>query len=245
MDRYVGNIRRKAFEFVDNIDNLSSVGEIMDAMGSVLRHHGFDYFCCSFVAPTADERFEDIVLAAKFPDGWLRHYIESDYLDHDPAMRRCKVTARPFRWIKEAALDPSDPRAVEMVQRASDWGLQDGINVPVVSPAGRIGQVFFAGHEIDFAKDELPALHFMALYAFDRAVRLRGVPGVPQRVLTPREREVLTMVASGMTSQVIGDALHISARTVVEHIKNCCRKLGAANRTHAVMIAIRDRHIQP
>ena len=58
--------------------------------------------------------------------------------------------------------------------------------------------------------------------------------------LTPREREVLTLVAHGKSARHIAQTLHISKRTVDEHVQAAVRKLGAANRTHAVAIALRD-----
>ncbi|MGY8682932.1 LuxR C-terminal-related transcriptional regulator [Bradyrhizobium sp. UFLA05-153] len=133
----------------------------------------------------------------------------------------------------------------EMVQRARDWGLQDGYVVPVASPAGRLGQVWFGGHEDELPEHDLPALHFMALYAFDQVLRLRGTPDAPHIILSEREREVLTLAALGRTSDQIAEAMNITERTVKEHIKNCCKKLGAVTRTQAVMIAMRDRIIQP
>jgi LuxR family transcriptional regulator, quorum-sensing system regulator BjaR1 len=91
----------------------------------------------------------------------------------------------------------------------------------------------------------LPALHLMAIYAFDRILKLRGSPAPHQASLTPREREILTLVANGKSTWEIGETLHISGRTVKEHIKHLCRRLGAVTRAQAVMIAVRDRIIQP
>ena len=42
MDRHVAYVRRSAFEFVEGIERLSSTGEIMDAMGALLKKHGFE-----------------------------------------------------------------------------------------------------------------------------------------------------------------------------------------------------------
>ncbi len=61
--------------------------------------------------------------------------------------------------------------------------------------------------------------------------------------LTPREREVLWWAADGKSASQIGDILHITKRTVDEHSQNAARKLGAANRTQAVAIALRERLI--
>lgn len=58
--------------------------------------------------------------------------------------------------------------------------------------------------------------------------------------LTPRESEVLRWVANGKSAWEIGEILHIAKRTVDEHVQTAVRKLGAANRTHGVAIALRD-----
>ena len=58
--------------------------------------------------------------------------------------------------------------------------------------------------------------------------------------LTARESEVLRWVANGKSAWEIGEILDITKRTVDEHVHAAVRKLGAANRTHAVAIALRD-----
>jgi LuxR family quorum sensing-dependent transcriptional regulator len=108
-----------------------------------------------------------------------------------------------------------------------------------------VGQVWFGGHEIDLHGEELPALHSIALYAFDRLLRLSGHPDTPQAALSLREREVLTLAALGRSTETIAEVLNITESTVKAHIKSCCKRLGAANRTQAVMIAMRDRIISP
>ncbi len=62
-------------------------------------------------------------------------------------------------------------------------------------------------------------------------------------LLTPREREALGWVARGKSASEVADILKITKRTVDEHVQAAIRKLGAANRTHAVAIALRDRLI--
>jgi DNA-binding NarL/FixJ family response regulator len=57
--------------------------------------------------------------------------------------------------------------------------------------------------------------------------------------LTPREIEVLALVASGNRNKEIGARLFISEETVKVHVKHVMDKLGASDRTQAVAIAIR------
>ncbi len=58
--------------------------------------------------------------------------------------------------------------------------------------------------------------------------------------LTAREREVLALVAQGLTNREVGAALFISESTAGVHVSNIMAKLGAASRTEAATIAIRS-----
>ncbi len=60
----------------------------------------------------------------------------------------------------------------------------------------------------------------------------------PQVALTPREVEVLGHVARGLANKEIADQLGTASGTIKMHIQNILEKLGAADRTHAVTIAI-------
>ena len=57
--------------------------------------------------------------------------------------------------------------------------------------------------------------------------------------LSPREREVLALVADGATDVDVGSRLGLSARTVQKHLEHVYERLGVANRTAAVTRAIR------
>jgi DNA-binding NarL/FixJ family response regulator len=58
--------------------------------------------------------------------------------------------------------------------------------------------------------------------------------------LTDREREVLVLVAEGLSNQQIADSLVISERTARTHVSNILGKLGVASRTQAALLAIRE-----
>ena len=57
--------------------------------------------------------------------------------------------------------------------------------------------------------------------------------------LTPREIQVLELLAEGLPNKAIADRLHISDQTVKFHVSSISGKLGAANRTDAVRRAVR------
>jgi DNA-binding NarL/FixJ family response regulator len=57
--------------------------------------------------------------------------------------------------------------------------------------------------------------------------------------LTPREHEVLELLAEGLQLEMIAVRLGIGLETVRTHLRKASDRLGAANRTQAVAIAIR------
>ena len=57
--------------------------------------------------------------------------------------------------------------------------------------------------------------------------------------LTPREVQVLELLAEGLPNKAIADRLKISDQTVKFHVSSISTKLGAANRTDAVRRAVR------
>lgn len=65
------------------------------------------------------------------------------------------------------------------------------------------------------------------------------------RVLSPRELEVLTLVAEGYTSQEIANRLVLSVKTVQAHRANIMEKLGLHDIPHLVRFAIRHGLISP
>lgn len=57
--------------------------------------------------------------------------------------------------------------------------------------------------------------------------------------LTPRETQVLRLVAMGLSNQEIADSLEISVETVKEHVQNLLRKISLNDRTQAAVWALR------
>ena len=69
----------------------------------------------------------------------------------------------------------------------------------------------------------------------------RAAPASPPRGrLTPREREVLGLIAQGKCNKEIAAALGIAENTVKNHLKNILEKLHLENRTQAATFALRE-----
>jgi len=63
--------------------------------------------------------------------------------------------------------------------------------------------------------------------------------------LSPRERQILGLLADGRTQRQIADELVISSKTVATHIQHVLSKLGVNTRAQAVAMAFRKGLVEP
>jgi DNA-binding CsgD family transcriptional regulator len=108
-----------------------------------------------------------------------------------------------------------------------------------------------------FARDESPAALGLAIRQVSRGeeylspvlalalLRERqaaaGPPRLELKSLTPREYELLDLLAEGLSNKEIAARLYLSVRTVEGHLANLYGKLGIRSRTEAALIAVQRR----
>jgi DNA-binding NarL/FixJ family response regulator len=78
--------------------------------------------------------------------------------------------------------------------------------------------------------------------AMDRENARRSAEKISTDGLTPREREVMLLVADGLSNKEVGRRLNLSDGTVKIHLHNIYQKVGVANRTALTAAAILRRH---
>jgi DNA-binding NarL/FixJ family response regulator len=88
-----------------------------------------------------------------------------------------------------------------------------------------------------------PFLSPAAQQALIRDVLERGAEAESE--LTPREEEIVKMVAEANTSREIAEMLHLSEKTVENHRANAMKKLGMRDRVELVRYAIRQGLVEP
>jgi LuxR family quorum sensing-dependent transcriptional regulator len=174
------------------------------------------------------------------PDELSAVFANTPYLQVSPIGRLARHSFVPVRWTKETWVNDSDPRAREVMQVVASFGLHEGCVIPVRGPRGLEADVSLAGDKMTIGEDYRPFVHCLAYYGFVRLHRLLVVPRRLRLPLTPRDRDVLVLSARGKSTAEIATTMGIAERTVEEHVRHACRRLGARNRTHAVAIAIRD-----
>lgn len=101
------------------------------------------------------------------------------------------------------------------------------------------------------ARELLDAVRAVAdgIFVLDRAVSPRlarhGPPNVGASRLSPRELDVLRLLARGRSNKQIALELSLGLRTVESHVSRLLAKLGASSRTEAVAYALGQRLVEP
>jgi DNA-binding CsgD family transcriptional regulator len=112
--------------------------------------------------------------------------------------------------------------------------------------ADRAARALRAGHAIASELGALPLLAEIDAVSSRTRLSIEGPTHVvvdeisaDRLGLTPREAEVLALVAAGRTNRQIGEALYVSDKTASVHVSNILRKLGVNSRVDAAAVAQR------
>lgn len=126
-------------------------------------------------------------------------------------------------------------------------GVADILSIPCGS-AGTVARVLVCRDGEGFADDEIDAARILqpviagCLRQTQAMERMRSDPlsegSMRERGLTAREAQIFSRLASGATSQAVGQELDISVRTVEKHVQNIYARIGARNRSEAISILL-------
>ncbi len=153
-----------------------------------------------------------------------------------------------WRWLAQVE-PPSSDELVEAWRAAEAAALAYGSVPEIAQTRVRLSAVLRATGDAGGARaagdQAREAAHAMRAQPLLAELTVAGSAPAPATatgpgVLTPREGEILALVAEGRTNGEIGKQLYISTKTVSVHVSNILGKLDAASRTEAAAIARRD-----
>lgn len=246
-------------ETLSDIERCDSMDELERALQRIIENYGFAAF--TFIdagRPHLDKPYY-VTTTSK---AWVGEYTHNGFVHVDPALIRVRRTNVPFKW-GEIALPPvrgrRKPGAIKTMEAARDHGFTEGFVVPYHFRDHR--GFMFSSSTVFFWKDSVQRfqslfgssrheLHLIMIYWTQRAIDLVArdqrqqamlfrppdTPGFP--VLTDRERDVMSWAARGKTIRETAAILKISDETAEGYVRNTLEKLGATNKTHAVVKCI-------
>jgi DNA-binding NarL/FixJ family response regulator len=183
--------------------------------------------------------------------------------DHDVVHWGFRVLLGEQSWVERCLAARTGEEALELVRTlrphvalvdlflAGESGADVCKSIREASPSTRVLLISGAGRMSPAAARAAGASGFVSKDLEGRdlaaAVRMVGLGMTmfarkaeqPQPLLSPREREVLDLIAAGSTNREIAEQLYLSPHTIKEHTSALYRKLGARNRAEAVQLAQR------
>lgn len=151
-------------------------------------------------------------------------------MDGVEALRRLREQAVPDARILILTVSNAEEDVVRALRAGAD-----GYLLKDMEPEEILTQLRAAMHGRVVISPELTAL-------LARALRDdTGLAGPDRAELTPREREILALLAEGLSNKLIARELDVAVGTVKVHVKNLLKKLGLRSRVEAALWASRSR----
>lgn len=232
---------------------LARAGTVQEALSFGADALGFDSFVFGIVAndrrPDAESRTYVITDQA---DAWVRTYDERAFLELDP---RIELAGEPGYAFWEARQFDRNPRHRMFLAESAANGIESGVVIGLCTrdpPSYAMLAFNRAAPTLDRWTAEQRLLiagqASMLGKVLSRTVRRYLheqellFPAPPMK-LNLREREILTLAASGKTSKEIAAVVGIAKITVDMHVGTILSKMGALNRNQAIAKAIANRLI--
>jgi two-component system nitrate/nitrite response regulator NarL len=137
-------------------------------------------------------------------------------------------------WLRDGEL------TVQMVVIVPDGDAGQGYRALAAGARGLLSRLATAEQLVDavlrVSRGET-VIASEAQTALAAEIRIRET--VPRPLVSPREREILELIAEGLTAPQIGRRLHLSTPTVKTHLGHLYDKLGVSERAAAVAVAMR------
>ncbi|PSJ56243.1 helix-turn-helix transcriptional regulator [Pseudaminobacter soli (ex Li et al. 2025)] len=234
--------------FLGSLDDIAAAAapfEILEELSKVLRTFGLRHLLITGLPSPSKGPWQQEILYDGWPQEWIEHYSASEHFFHDPCALHSRYAGEPFLW-SELSRDLMTARQLRVMDEATEFGLRDGLCVPVHLPLRGPSVITVAGERIEISEEDLPTVEMVCVQAFRALRRIHlGDNESHHHTLTDREREVLTWVAAGKAAEDVACILGISRFTVERHLANVREKYDAANTVQAVVEAVRRGEIRP
>lgn len=227
-------------KFIENSKKASDLKELALLFNSLIKKMGCTHFVClSHVDPLNPP--DDAVVLTNYPLEWGIHHSKQQYHRFDPIMHTCKNRLTPFTWSSETWRYLLNLQQSHMLNEAGEFGLGEGHTIPIHPPSGYSASlsVVFEPGEVD--PEALNALHLIAFFLYEAALHMKTKMIYlynPRKQLTPRQREILELIAQGKSNWDIGAVLAISESTVKDHVTSIFKALNVSSRQQAIVKAL-------
>lgn len=170
------------------------------------------------------------------PPGWEALYAERRFAEVNYLNRELRHRSEAFAWSDIALIGPTEE---ELARTLADCGFPDGLAIPCHGANGYHGVTSIAFERLEaLSPAERRAIELAGLVLHNRMRALSPEPPRARDALSPRERDCILLISEGCSDAEIADRLGVATTTVVTHVQNARRKLGARTRAQAVALCL-------
>lgn len=218
-------------KFAEAAKAAQSVDEVQGPLETFLAVLGTPLYAF-MAANIAGSQMRDPVILTNYPLAWQKAYLAGNYTLRDPVVRGMQNRQVPMVWGTRAEHETLSPEGRRHYEEAAEHGLRIGVIVPMYFTGQEYATFAIATDEAE--EDFLPraftcgaALQIVGPHLYAAVRRLKGSTAPEAEPLTKREAECLVWAGQGKNMADIGVILGVKRTTVIFHINNAKRKLGA------------------
>jgi LuxR family quorum sensing-dependent transcriptional regulator len=221
----------------ESFGGMTSGAEVLDALEGMFQSFGATHFLATGF-PLPGRPIAPLIVRLHWGDLRCdRPNGHSGMKTDDPILHMALRARRPFTWFDSRREDAAQGSPlVSTLGAARDMRI---IAVPICAFLPYQAVVMAGGTALSIDTRALLAIDHVCVEAFRRLFALGFMRPERPGDLSARERRVVELSASGKTASEIAAILQISQRTVHAHLQNASEKLGASNKTHTVVEALR------
>jgi LuxR family transcriptional activator of conjugal transfer of Ti plasmids len=228
-------------EFIDAIQTANDMDAFERVATRLTLSLGFQRF--AYLRLTGDTP----MLISSYPSSWTSRYFKLGYQQIDPVVRRARVEHALFSWGGDPSVPTGNREQRRFFDEATTFGIRSGITMPIRGGFGQMAAFTLATGDRELHPKQLVTelkhmVQLAGMYFHTHVVVRLDLPPTAQTAgaeLTQRERQCLAWTARGKTVADIAVLVAIAPRTVVFHLENARRKLGAASIAQCVAEALR------
>lgn len=199
---------------------------------------GFDFFFFRMI-PRLGNAISHSKVITNYPNDYVGRYEKGHLSPKNPIVAHCQLSIVPIIWSADVFREAPDQwKATQTCGLAYGWSqaVHDPNGVVSMLSLARKSPPLTEGEFSDKVADVLWLCNQLHSAMLERC-NLRHSLEIHITRLSCREIEVLKWTAEGKIASDIGTILSLSTRTVNFHISSSIRKLGASNKTSAVVMA--------
>ena len=200
-----------AFEFIEEVDQKTDIPSLVESFQNLIRRFGMDCFMLGDPSRPHENR-DDRLIASTWPEGWLSHWLSSNYIKSDPVLHQLLSRNEPVQWSRITANDQVGTRILD---EANEFRMTDGFALPIYTRDGfAVGLTMGTEHDLSNGQARL---HLASIY-FHAAEKLRAESTQTAVAPDAARAECLTWVAPADRLEI--SDLNIAEQTAHEYVQN-------------------------